>query len=119
MDAMQSVADALGLPEMLFAGGEAACVGPPKGVKRGGGDVGHGGHHEMCKVKLFLNQDDPGTAEIGQRLSGANIVFETSSTSGPSTIWVDDVVAHGPTAVSSFVDGLIADENQEDSDDRT
>lgn len=58
-------------------------------------------------IKVFAENGDPVAEALEQDLRDAGVAFLGSSSSGPTTVWVDGYVAHGRSAARKAVDQIL------------
>ena len=61
----------------------------------------------MCRVKYFMNTEEPEAIPLAEQLRAAGIDFACVPTSGPLAVWVDGRALYGPTAVRCAVKALV------------
>lgn len=62
-------------------------------------------------IKVFVENGDQVAEALVQDLRNAGVVFLSSSSSGPTTVWVDGYVAHGRSAARRAVDQILQETN--------
>ncbi len=61
----------------------------------------------MCRVKYFVNTEEPDALPLAEQLRAAGIDFACVPTSGPLALWIDGRAIYGPTAVRYAVKALV------------
>ena len=66
----------------------------------------------MCRVKYFVNTEEPEAVSLAEQLRSAGIDFACVPTSGPLTLWIDGRALYGATAVRDAVKALVRPRRQ-------
>jgi hypothetical protein len=61
----------------------------------------------MCRVKYFVNTEEPDAIPLAEQLRVAGIDFACVPTSGPLALWIDGRALYGPTAVRYAIQALV------------
>lgn len=61
----------------------------------------------MARIKLFINDREPGIRDLASRMREFGIEFSSIPTSGPCVLWIDSRTHYGITAVKYAIRALL------------